>query len=81
MTHSYRVHFFHLIWSTKNRTPWIEGEMQKRLYPYLGGIIKNHKGKLIEIGGMHDHIHMLIELSFLDKFSHFIRYDERFVLG
>ena len=73
MTHSYRVHYFHLIWSTKNRTPWIEGEMQERLYPYLGGIIKNHKGKLIEIGGMPDHIHMLIELSLLDKFSHFIR--------
>ena len=73
MTHSYRVHYFHLIWSTKNRTPWIEGEMQERLYSYLGGIIKNHKGKLIEIGGMPDHIHMLIEFSLLDKFSHFIR--------
>ena len=58
MTHSFRVHYFHLIWSTKNRTPWIEGEMQERLYPYLGGIIKNHKGKLIEIGGMPGHIHI-----------------------
>ena len=73
MTHSYRVHYFHLIWSTKNRTPWIDKEMQERLYPYLGGITKNHKGKLIEVGGMPDHIHMLIELSFIDKFSHFIR--------
>ena len=57
MTHSYRVHYFHLIWSTKNRTPWIDEEMQERLYPYLGGITKNHKGKLIEVGGMPDHIH------------------------
>jgi putative transposase len=73
MTHSYRVHYFHLIWSTKNRTPWIDKEIQERLYPYLGGITKNHKGKLIEVGGMSDHIHMLIELSFIDKFSHFIR--------
>jgi REP-associated tyrosine transposase len=73
MTHSFRVHYFHLIWSTKNRIPWIDREMQTRLYSYLGGIIRNHKGKLIEIGGMPDHIHMLIELSLLDKFSHFIR--------
>lgn len=73
MTHSYRVHYFHLVWSTKNRVPWISPEVQKRLYPYLIGIIRNHKGKLIEIGGMPDHIHMLIELSFLDKFSYFIR--------
>ena len=60
MTHSFRVHYFHLIWSTKNRIPWIDREMQTLLYSYLGGIIRNHKGKLIE-------------LSLLDKFSHFIR--------
>ena len=47
--------------------------MQKRLYPYFGGIIKNHKGKLLEIGGMPDHIHMLVELSLPDKFSSLIR--------
>jgi len=73
MTHSYRIHFFHLIWSTKNRTPWIDKELQDRLYPYLGGIIKSHKGRLLEIGGMPDHIHLLIELGVLDKFSYFIR--------
>lgn len=73
MTHSYRVHYFHLVWSTKNRTSWIDNEIQDRLYSYLGGIVRNHKAKLIEIGGMSDHIHMLIELSLLDKFSDFIR--------
>ncbi|NGX58040.1 MAG: hypothetical protein K940chlam3_00941 [Chlamydiae bacterium] len=73
MTHSYRVHFFHLIWSTKNRSPWINKQFQSNLFPYLGGIIRTHKGKLIEIGGMPDHIHMLIELSSLDKFSSVIR--------
>jgi len=73
MTHSYRVHYFHIVWSTKNRVPWITSEVQKRLYSYLVGIIRNHKGKLIEIGGMPDHVHMLIELSNLDKFSYFIR--------
>lgn len=73
MTHSYRVHYFHLIWSTKNRTPWITEEVQQRLYDYLGGIITNHKGKLIEIGGMPDHVHMLIELSLLDNFSRIIK--------
>ena len=73
MTHSYRVHYFHIVWSTKNRVPWINPELQKRLYSYLIGIIRNHKGKLIEIGGMPDHVHMLIELSNLDKFSYFIR--------
>ncbi|MFA6916766.1 MAG: IS200/IS605 family transposase [Parachlamydiales bacterium] len=73
MTHSYRVHFFHLIWSTKQRRPLITKELQTRLYPYLGSIATNHNGRLLEIGGMSDHVHLLIELSNIDKFSHFIR--------
>lgn len=73
MTHSYRIHYFHIIWSTKNREPWIKKEVQDRLYSFLGGLIKNHNGKLVEIGGMPDHIHMLIELSVLDGFTSLIR--------
>ncbi len=73
MTHSYRLHFFHLVWSTKKRLPHITIDVQTRLYPYLGAITRNHSGKLLEVGGMPDHVHLLIELSSLDKFSHFIR--------
>ena len=73
MTHSYRLHYFHLIWSTKQRLSSIAPDVQLRLYPYLGAITRNHSGKLLEIGGMSDHVHLLIELSLLDKFSHFIR--------
>ena len=73
MTHSYRVHFFHLIWSTKQRRSQILPNVQPRLYSYLGAITKNHSGKLLEIGGMPDHVHLLIELSSIDEFSHFVR--------
>jgi putative transposase len=62
MTHSHKAHFFHLIWSTKNRTKWINSEIQSRLYPYMGGIIRNFNGSLLEIGGMQDHVHLLINL-------------------
>lgn len=73
MTHSYRLHYFHIIWSTKQRIPLINPEIQPRLYQYLGAITKNHSGKLLEIGGMPAHVHLLVELSMLDKFSHLIR--------
>ena len=73
MTHSYRIHFFHFIWSIKQRAPLISVDIQSRLYQYMEAIIKNHSGELLEIGGMPDHIHLLIELSNLDKFSHFVR--------
>ncbi len=73
MTHSYRVHYFHLVWSTKQRLPRISSDVQPRLYEYLSAIIRNHSGKLLEIGGMVDHVHLLIELSLPDKFSDCIK--------
>jgi putative transposase len=73
MTHSYKIHFFHLLWSTKGRQPWISAEMQSDLYPYIGGIIRNLDGSLLEMGGMPDHIHLLIYLTNLDKYSSLIR--------
>ena len=73
MTHSFKVHYFHLIWSTKGRQKWITKEVQYRLYPYLGGIIANHLGQIVEIGGMQDHIHLLLRLPNLDKYSEHVR--------
>ncbi|MGZ3634173.1 MAG: transposase, partial [Parachlamydiaceae bacterium] len=52
MTHSYRLHFFHLVWSTKNRVPYISKDIQERLYSYMAAITRNHSAKLLEIGGM-----------------------------
>ena len=73
MAHSHKAHFFHLIWSTKNRTKWIDLEMQSKLYPYIGGIVRNSKGSLLEIGGMPDHVHLLVTLRDLDKYSYLLR--------
>ena len=73
MTHAFKSHFFHLIWSTKNRTKWIDNEIQSDLYPYMGGIVRNYKGSLIKIGGMPDHVHLLISMKNLEKYSNLIR--------
>ena len=69
MTHSFKVHQFHLVWSTKNRRNLIEKSFQKRLYDYMGCIIKEHKGHLLEIGGIANHVHLLISLSNLNNYS------------
>ena len=73
MTHSFRAHYYHLIWSTKNRAPLITSEIQSTLYSYIGGIIKNHNGKLLSAGGTLNHVHLLVGLKLPDKFSDFIR--------
>ncbi len=39
----------------------------------MGGIIRNFKGSLLEIGGMPDHMHLLINIRNLDKYSSLLR--------
>jgi REP element-mobilizing transposase RayT len=51
---------YHIVFSTKNRRPFLAPEMSPRIYSYLGGAIRDEKGILYEIGGTEDHIHFLI---------------------
>jgi len=52
----------HVIFSTKERTPWIMPEQQQRLWAYIIGIGKRLDIAVLAIGGMEDHIHVLIAL-------------------
>lgn len=54
---------YHIVFATKYRKPTIKGEIQERLYEYLGGTLRGKKGHLIEIGGVEDHVHLLAGLS------------------
>ena len=54
---------FHIVYSTKYRRRRIHPDNRERLYEYIGGILREQHGKLIEIGGMPDHIHILARLS------------------
>ncbi len=54
---------FHIVYSTKYRRNLIYPDTQQRIYEYIGGLIRDQKGKLIEIGGMADHVHILARLS------------------
>ena len=59
---SYVSSYFHCVFSTKERHPFITLELRKRLWPFLGGIARQNKMKAIEIGGVEDHVHILLSL-------------------
>jgi len=40
----------------------ITPDLQSRLFPYLGGIARQNKMKLILAGGVDDHVHLLLSL-------------------
>jgi len=49
----------HVVFSTKTRLNLIKPQFRGELYSYICGTIKNEKGKMIRIGGMANHIHIL----------------------
>lgn len=50
----------HIIFSTKNREMLLDPEVAPRMHAYLGGIARHNKCVPIEIGGVSDHVHLLI---------------------
>ena len=59
---SYVSSYFHCVFSTKERRPLIPPSLRDRLWPFLGGIARNNEMKAIEIGGVQDHVHVLLSL-------------------
>ena len=63
MSHTFVNALFHCVFSTKQRRPFIEPALRERLWPMMGGIAREQGLKALAIGGVEDHIHLLLSLS------------------
>jgi putative transposase len=54
---------YHLVFATKNREPLIRSSWRARLHEYLGGSVHGLGGIPQGVGGMEDHVHLLIGLK------------------
>jgi len=52
----------HCIFATKEHAPVLNPELRKRLWPFLGGIAKQNGIKPRCIGGVADHVHLLLSM-------------------
>ena len=59
---SYVSSYFHTVFSTKERRPVITPLLRERLWPFLGGIARQNKMRALEVGGVEDHVHILLSL-------------------
>ena len=64
---------YHVVFSTKNREPIILPAWGPRLYEYLGGTVRGLGGFPEEIGGVTDHVHLLIGLKATHCLADFMR--------
>ena|SRR5262244_240665 len=62
MSDSYTNLLYHIVFSTKDRRPFITSEHEVQLYDYLGGIVRSVGGISLALNGTEDHIHLLAKL-------------------
>jgi REP element-mobilizing transposase RayT len=60
---------YHVFFSTKDRKPMICPNMRDELYYYIGGIIIKQDAVLLQIGGIEDHLHIVIKVKPTHKLS------------
>ena len=59
MANTYTQIHIHTVFAVQNRISLINKDWQDRLYQYIIAIIQNHGHKVLSIGGMPEHIHIL----------------------
>ena len=64
---------YHIVFSTKNRTPSLLATGHERLYRYIWGILTNRKCHLHRIGAVEDHLHILTSLHPCQRLADLVR--------
>ena len=63
----------HIIFSTKNREPFIANEWRKRLHAFLGGAVRTAQCVPEAIGGTSDHVHLLVGMRAMHRLADIMR--------
>ncbi len=62
MANTYTQIHIQSVFAVQGRANLIQKEWKDELFKYIGGIFRNKKQKLIAVGGIEDHIHLLFGL-------------------
>ena len=65
--------YYHIMFHTKYNAMAINIENERILYSYINGFCNNYGVKLLRLGGMPDHIHMLVNMPTTVSVSDFVK--------
>ena len=52
----------HVVFSTKNREPWIDAAVRSRVHAYFATICRDLGSEALSVGGVADHVHVVTTL-------------------
>ena len=64
---------YHIVFSAKARIPFIQTDWRPRVHSYLGGIIRGMNGVAEIVGGVADHVHLLVSLRPVHRIADVLR--------
>jgi len=73
MSHTFSSLLSHLVFATKLRTPWLQPEIERRLFAYCATVAHSEGGRVLCMNGMPDHVHLLLSLKPTVAPSNFVR--------
>ena len=73
MANTYTQIYIHVVFAVHARESLIKPEWKEELFKYIAGILNNQRTKLIAIGGVEDHIHILFGMNSTIALSHLVR--------
>ncbi len=73
MPNTYSQIYVHIVFAEKGRKSLIDRSWREELHKHITGTIQNKQNKLIAIGGIEDHIHILIGLNPSQVISDLVR--------
>src|SRR5690554_1639667 len=63
MANTYTQIYLHIVFSVKGRQNLIQKKWQDELHKYICGIVNRKEQKVYAIGGVSDHIHILVSIK------------------
>ena len=63
MPNTYSQIYIHFVFAVQSRDALIDAQWRESLYQYIGGIVRKRNQHAVAIGGIHDHVHLLVSMN------------------
>lgn len=77
MPQSLSILYAHLIFSTKNRYPFLKADIRGRVHAYIATILREMGSPFVVVGGVEDHVHVLFDLGRIHAAKDFVEQIKR----
>jgi putative transposase len=69
--------YAHLIFSTKDRFPFLKNDVRERVHAYLATTLRDMGSPFVFVGGVEDHVHILFDMGRIHGAKDFVEQIKR----